>query len=81
MDQKLCRCRCKSEGFQLYCTCECHRGPIGEVFYNWLHIPTGKRGQSSMKFDVLIAIERVKSLAEALNKWNGQQPGVWQYWS
>lgn len=45
-----------------------------EYTYNWLHIPTGKRGQrtyacpSELQFYVF------------LNWSNAIAPGIWQYW-
>jgi len=52
-----------------------------QVTYHWLHIPSRGRGTVKKSKTELLAIEHVSTLEEALNKWNGQQPGVWQYWS
>lgn len=42
-------------------------------FYR-MHIPTGGRMLETREF-----LSRLQFLEE-LNRWNGQQPGRWQYW-
>ena len=41
--------------------------------YNWMHIPTGKSGKQKMQFN------SEQEFLEELNRWNAQQPGIWQY--
>lgn len=48
--------------------------------YNWLHIPSGKRGTHWTKEDSKEGPLTKLQFFERLAKWNGQQPGVWQYW-
>lgn len=46
-----------------------------QVFtYVWFNISSGKRGEKVAAF-----VEERDFLRE-LDKWNGSQPGVWQYW-
>lgn len=40
-----------------------------------LHVPTGQRVDRRMAF-----LSR-RHMLELLDVWNGQQPGVWVYWS
>lgn len=52
-----------------------NRSPNGYKFaYHWLHIPTGKTGQNVRVF------WNREEFYTALNAWNAQQPGVWQYY-
>ena len=41
--------------------------------YNWLQISTGKSGKREMQFN------STREFLRELNRWNAQQPGVWQY--
>ena len=41
--------------------------------YSWLHIAQGVTGTSKFR-------GTHEQFIETINKWNGQQPGVWQYW-
>ncbi len=45
-------------------------------YYHWLHIPTGVRGVSRYER----AASR-REFLEALDRWNAQQAGTWQYWT
>ena len=50
---------------------------LGRTYsYHWLHIPTGTKGEGVA--DTLLT---PRSFLTLLNRWNGMQPGVWQYWS
>lgn len=42
--------------------------------FHRLHIPTQSRTTSRQAFPSRAGLHA------ALNKWNAQQPGVWQYW-
>lgn len=49
--------------------------PPMPLFRFWrLHIPTGERGLGDVP-----AYTRLGAL-EIVNRWNGQMPGLWQYW-
>lgn len=43
--------------------------------YTRLHIPTNKRWEASQSF------QGVQDFLDHLNRWNRQQPGVWQYYA
>lgn len=49
--------------------------PITYTFeYHWFHIPTNSQGTALFK-----AFSLEDALAK-INRWNGQAPGLWQYW-
>jgi hypothetical protein len=41
--------------------------------YRWLHIPTGTTGEREVEASAL-------EFLTILDRWNGQDPGRWQYW-
>jgi hypothetical protein len=43
--------------------------------YNWLHLPTGSRGES--QFESFLSDSQVIRL---VNELNSKQPDVWVYW-
>ncbi len=43
--------------------------------YHWLHIASGQRGTKHFAPGTTRTEARKK-----LNRWNGLNPGVWQYW-
>jgi hypothetical protein len=56
--------------------------------YNWLHIPTGKRGVAQVGSIIYQQVHmRVQLLSdreyflEWLDRQNAARPGVWQYWN
>lgn len=44
--------------------------------YNWLHIPTGAKGESVFAELFLSDSQAVR----LINKWNSKQRDVWFYW-
>ena len=48
--------------------------------YIALHIPTGTRHEDRELDSFYGELSRLQFL-ELLNAWNGQMPGIWQYWS
>lgn len=65
----------------------CHRlmdKPLiiqSDRFY-WLHIPTGKRGQSEFTrtHEGEMLNRHLKNEYQLINAWNRQGQGLWQYW-
>ena len=59
------------------------------MYFRRLHIPSGRTSSESFEryhdpmFDSdekVLSIAQLRKAHELLNKWNGQHPGVWQYW-
>jgi len=48
--------------------------------YAWLHIPTGTRGTREVEACYPLGWAETE-LKARLDRWNAQQPGIWQYWS
>ena len=44
--------------------------------YNWLHVPTGTRGESEFEESSLSDSQVIK----LVNEWNSKQRDVWFYW-
>lgn len=51
------------------------RAAVTPLQYHWLHIPTSNKGVRETDEYA----NREDLLAE-INRWNADQPGVWQYW-
>jgi hypothetical protein len=48
--------------------------------YRWLHIPSGKTGESYMDEKTMDLYEQ-HGFYQLINYWNSVDPGVWQYWA